>query len=88
MSTAECLQITSYWIVLFLFYIRGSVHPNSRLKKSNGMQRYEDIYLLLNYSNMRLKKLAPQIVRSVPESATTVLCTPNDWRDWHPKHVE
>ena len=31
------------------FYIRGSVHHNSRLKKSNDMQQYADIYLLLNY---------------------------------------
>ena len=28
------------------FYIRGSVHRNSRLKKSNEMQQYADIYLL------------------------------------------
>jgi len=32
------------------FYIRGSVHRNSRLKKSNEVQQYADIYLLLNYS--------------------------------------
>jgi len=31
-------------------YIHGSVHRNSRLKKSNEMQQYADIYLLLNYS--------------------------------------
>ena len=30
--------------------MRGSVHRNSRLKKSNEMQQYADIYLLLNYS--------------------------------------
>jgi len=34
----------------YKFYIRGSVHRNSRLKKSNEIQRYADIYLLLNYS--------------------------------------
>ena len=33
-----------------IFYIRGSVHRNSRLKKSNEMQQHVDIYLLLNYS--------------------------------------
>ena len=33
----------------FFFYIRGSVHRNSRLKKSTEMQQYADIYLLLNY---------------------------------------
>jgi hypothetical protein len=32
------------------FYIRGSVHRNCRLKESNEMQQYEDVYLLLNYS--------------------------------------
>ena len=30
----------------------------------------------------------PQIVRSVPEAATTVLCTPGDGLDGHRKHVE
>ena len=34
----------------FKFFIRCSVHRNSRLKKSNEMQQYADIYLLLNYS--------------------------------------
>jgi len=33
-----------------MFYIRGSVHRNSRLKKSKELQQYADIYLLLNYS--------------------------------------
>ena len=32
------------------FNIRSSVHLNSGLKKSNEMQQYADIYLLLNYS--------------------------------------
>ena len=32
------------------FYIRGSVHRNSRLKKSNEVRQYADIYLLLYYS--------------------------------------
>jgi len=35
---------------IFIFYIRGSVHRNFRLKKSNEMQQCADIYLLLNYS--------------------------------------
>ena len=35
---------------LSIFYIRGSVHLNSRLKKSNKLQQYADVYLLLNYS--------------------------------------
>ena len=32
------------------FYIRGSVHRNSRLKKPNNMQQYADMFFLLNYS--------------------------------------
>jgi len=99
-----------------------------RLKKSNEMQQYADIYLLLNYSTCfgrpsrsssgvqktvltasgrdhtiwgaslfrrnqlliwsRLKKLSSQIGRSVPDAASTVLCTPDDERDGRPKYVE
>ena len=111
---------------IFFFYIHGFVHHNFRLKKSNKMQQYADIYLLLNYSTCfghpsrlssgvhktivvpsgtdhtmwgisflkhdqiwsRLRKLAYQIVWSVPEAATTVLCTPDDGRDGRPKQVE
>jgi len=36
----------------------------------------------------RLRKLAPQVVRSVPEAATTVLCTADDGRDGRPKILE
>jgi len=32
------------------FYICSSVHRNSRSEKSNKMQQYADIYLLLHYS--------------------------------------
>jgi len=34
---------------MFSFCIRGSVHRNSRLRKSSEMQQHADIYLLLNY---------------------------------------
>jgi len=34
----------------YIFYICSSVHRNYRLKESNKMQQYTDIYLLLNYS--------------------------------------
>ena len=33
----------------FFLYICSSVHRNSRLKESNKMQQYADVYLLLNY---------------------------------------
>ena len=37
---------TNLGIFFYLFfYIRGSVHRNSRLKNSNEMQQYADIYL-------------------------------------------
>ena len=38
------------YINKYKFYVRGSVHRNFRLKKSNEMQQYADIYLLLSYS--------------------------------------
>jgi len=101
------------------FYIRGSVHRNSRLKISNEMQQYADIYLLLNYSTcfgrpsrpssgvhktlvaacgtdrtiweasfFKRDQIRSQIVWSVPEAATTVLCISDDGHDGRPKHVE
>jgi len=132
---ADWTYFLSYGVLLsfYKFYIRGSVHRNSRLKKSNEMQQYADIYLLLNYSTCfgrpsrpssgvhknvvatsgtdhtiwgasflkhdqirtdlglsvpNQSLLAPQIVWSVPEAATAVLCTPDDGRDGRPKHVE
>jgi len=36
----------------------------------------------------RLRKLARQILRSVPQAATTVLCTLDDGSDGRPKRVE
>ena len=36
--------------IFYKFYICGSVYRNFRLKKSNKMQQFADIYLLLNYS--------------------------------------
>ena len=137
---AYCWALPCHWgawplwvgfssVQLVVFYICSFVHRNSRLNKSNKMQQYADMYLLLNYSTCfgrpsrlssgvhktvitasgtdhtiweasffkrdqirtilsLLKKLASQIVWSVPEAATTVLCTPDDRRDGRPKHVE
>ena len=36
----------------------------------------------------RWRKAVDQILRPVPEAAVTVLCTPDDGCDGHPKHVE
>ena len=63
-----------------------------RLKKSNEMQQYADIYLLLNYSTYYLfghlwGSLPSQIIWSVPQAEVTVLCTPDDGRDGRAKHV-
>ena len=56
-----------------IFYIRGSVHRNSRLKKSNEMQQYADIYLLLNYSTCFGRPSRPLSgVHKIVVSATTV----------------
>jgi len=52
---SKCPYISTQNAPIFLFkttsqelYICISVHLNSRLKKSNKMQQYADIYLLLN----------------------------------------
>jgi len=44
----ESQLMTVCQFVINFFYIHGYVHRNSRLKKSNEMQQYADIYLLLN----------------------------------------
>ena len=49
------------FLFYIFFYICSSVHRNSRLKKSNKMQQYGDIYLLLNYSTCFGRPLHPII---------------------------
>ena len=78
-----------------LSYIRFSVHLISRLKKSNEMKQYADIYLLLNYSTCFGRPSLPSsgvhetlVAASVPEVATAILFTHDDGRDERPKHVE
>jgi len=48
------------------------------------------IYLLQNHSLIRprWRKVVAQILWPVPEAAVTVLCSPDDGCDGHPKHVE
>jgi len=53
------LQQTKTEPFFLYIYIRGSVHRNSGLKKSNEMQQYADIYLLLNYSTCFGRPLRP-----------------------------
>jgi len=42
----------------------------------------------LKRDQIRTSPYLAQIVRSVPEAATTALCTPDDGRDGRSKHVE
>jgi hypothetical protein len=46
----KCLEEFQCRLKSDKFYIRSSVHRNSRLKKSNKIYLYAHIYLLLNYS--------------------------------------
>ena len=50
LSQHRCRILNPRDTYLKKFYIPGSVHRNSRLKKSNEMQQYADIYLVLNCS--------------------------------------
>ena len=49
------------------------------------MQQYAGFYLLQNHP---VHASGVQILRPVPEAAVTVLCSPDDGRDGHPKHVQ
>ena len=73
----------------YTFYICSSVRRNSSLKKSNKMQPYADIYLLLNYSTCFRRPSRPSsgVHKTVVAAAATVLCTPDDGRDGRLKHV-
>ena len=74
-----------------IFYIHGSVHRNSILKnptRYNNMQVF--IYLLQNYSTCFGCQSHPSsgVHKTVTAASGTVLCTPDDGCDGHPKHVE
>jgi len=69
---------------------RDRDRDSTRLKKSNKMQRYVNIYLLLNYCTCFGCPSHPSsgVHKTVVASFGTVLCTPDDGCDGHPKHVE
>ena len=54
------------------------------------MQHYAGIYLLQNHSTYFGCPSHPSsgVHKTVPEAAVTVLYTPDDGCDGHPKHVE
>jgi hypothetical protein len=98
----QCLR-TAYTNVAVGLAIRiesSFIHVNQHIKckliRSSKMQQYAGIYLLHNHSTTFLKrdrrshlrKVVTQILCPVPEVAFTVLCTPDDGCDGHPKHVE
>jgi len=73
------------------------MHRNSRLKKSNTMQQYADIYLLLNYSTRFGRPLHPSsgVLKTVVAASGTnhtiweaSFFKRDDGQDGHPKHVE
>ena len=64
------------------------MHRSSKLKKSNKMQQYADQIRTYNSYLVTFEEAASQIVWSVPEAATTALCTTDDGWDGLPKHVE
>ena len=85
------LRIRSLWeIIGVAFYIRGSVHRDSILIRSNKMQQYADIYLLQIYSTCFGCPSHPSsgVHEIVTAAAVTISCTPDDECDAHPKHVE
>jgi len=63
----------------FTFHISGSVHRNSRLKKSNEVQQCADIYLLLSYSTCFGRPSCPS--SGVHKTAVAASGTDNTIRD-------
>jgi len=59
-----------------IFYISSSVHRISRLKKSNKMQQYADIYLQLNYATFFGSPSRPSSgVHKTAVAASGMICT-------------
>ena len=75
-------------------YIGCPSHPSSGVYKtvtaasgiSHGIRA--TTFLQRGLIRPRWRKVVAQILWPVPEAAVTVLCTPDDGCDGHPKHVE
>jgi len=76
----ETSKTVKLWFEILSYLLRFSCDTPSYLFNA------ELLYMLFIWS--RLKKLASQTVWSVPEAATTVLCTADDGHDGRPRHVE
>jgi len=106
---SECRSTQIY--VAATFCKRCATQKRNSLKKSNEMQEYADIYLLLNYSTCfgRPSRPSSGVHKTVLAASGTdhtiwgllprwydlyqrlqvqFLCTPDEWRDGRPKHVE
>ena len=76
-----------------LYMFRASIAPIIRSTSNCSCSLwYRPYYLgskfLQTWPRSQVKKIASQIVWSVPEAATTVWCTPDDGGDGRPKHVQ
>ena len=71
-----------------------SLHPSSGVHKTvtaasgTGHSICATTFLQHGQIWPRWRKVVAQILRPAPEAAVTVLCTPDDRCDIHPKHVE
>jgi len=66
-------------------------HPSSGVHKTVTTASGTGHAMLCSYlppTWPRWREVAAQIIRPVPKAVVTVLCTPDDERCWHPKHVE
>jgi hypothetical protein len=69
-------------------------HPSSGVHKTvtaasgTGHSILVTALLQRDLIRSRWRKVVAQIPRPVPKAAVTVLCTPDDGCDGHPKHVE
>ena len=80
----SCVQNNYCWILLGF----KRIFPDFYKWQVINVTSYKRDQIRAGLGPSRLKKLAPQTVWSVPEAATTVLCTADDGHDEHPKHVQ
>ena len=66
----------------------SGVHQTVTAASGTGHSIWATTFLQRGQIWPRLRKVVAQILWPVPEAAVTVLCTPDDRCDGHPKHVK
>jgi hypothetical protein len=71
-----------------LSHSSSGVYKTVTAASGTGHNIWVTTFLQRGLIRTRWRKVVTEILLPVPEAAVTVLCTPDDGCDGHPKHVE